>query len=296
MKTKLLLSVIFFSLALILPLSSSAQIIENSSYTFRIEKNRVLVTGVFELNENTMIDVLVDLPDDATDTSLILDEIPRRITYTDEKGKKLRIRNIGQEIQLSYSTKNLIKNSAFFVTIKPFYETRVMDVEAVLPEGYSLETPIKDENFETASIYPIPDEVKSDGQTLVFKWRLNNVNVTDAFSMMLLLKKKFPYAILIISSLSVLVIALSLYFYAKRKKQPSIIIKTVEKIEQHLKEDEEQLVNIMKQRGGSCEQGTLKVIMGLPKSSLSRLIKELEERKIVFKQKKGKKNLISFKK
>lgn len=62
--------------------------------------------------------------------------------------------------------------------------------------------------------------------------------------------------------------------------------------EKHLKEDEKQIVNILKTREGKCEQGTLRVVSGMPKSSLSRILKELEERNIIHKEKRGKKNMV----
>jgi len=62
--------------------------------------------------------------------------------------------------------------------------------------------------------------------------------------------------------------------------------------EKHLKEDENQIVNILKQREGKSEQGTLRIVSGFPKSTLSRILKELEERNIIYKEKRGKKNMV----
>ena len=67
-------------------------------------------------------------------------------------------------------------------------------------------------------------------------------------------------------------------------------------IEKHLKEDEEQVITILKNKQGSCEQGTLRVITGFSKAALSRLLSELEARKIIHKEKRGKKNLVFLKK
>ena len=66
-------------------------------------------------------------------------------------------------------------------------------------------------------------------------------------------------------------------------------------IEKHLKEDEEQIINILKQKEGHCEQGTLVIITGFSKAKLSAILKELEERKIVYKEQKGNKNIIHLK-
>ena len=60
----------------------------------------------------------------------------------------------------------------------------------------------------------------------------------------------------------------------------------------HLKDDEKQIIEILKQRDGVCEQGTLKVITDFSKAKLSELLSELENRRIIIKKKKGRKNLI----
>ena len=83
---------------------------------------------------------------------------------------------------------------------------------------------------------------------------------------------------------------------SRKTGKPLAAEKAVESIdkmaEKHLKEDEKQIVNILKEREGNCEQGTLRVVSGFPKSTLSRILKELEERNIIHKEKRGKKNMV----
>lgn len=64
----------------------------------------------------------------------------------------------------------------------------------------------------------------------------------------------------------------------------------------HLKEEEQQIVQVLAQREGQCEQGTLRIVTNYPKSTLSRILSELEERNIIYKEKRGKKNLVFLKK
>ncbi len=82
---------------------------------------------------------------------------------------------------------------------------------------------------------------------------------------------------------------------SRKKKNESLEYKPIVGVDNHLKEEEKQVVNILKEREGRAEQGTLRVVSGLPKSSLSRILKELEERKIVHKEKRGKKNMVFLK-
>ncbi|MCX8147335.1 MAG: hypothetical protein N3D84_02615 [Candidatus Woesearchaeota archaeon] len=66
-------------------------------------------------------------------------------------------------------------------------------------------------------------------------------------------------------------------------------------IDKFLKEDERRIINILRQRDGVCSQATLRVVGNFSKASLSRLLKELEDRNIIKKEQRGKKNLVILK-
>lgn len=65
-------------------------------------------------------------------------------------------------------------------------------------------------------------------------------------------------------------------------------------VAEHLKEDERQIVEILKRKGGMCMQGTLLTIADFSKSKLSEILSELESRRIISKRKKGRSNVISL--
>ncbi|PIN86955.1 hypothetical protein COV19_02055 [Candidatus Woesearchaeota archaeon CG10_big_fil_rev_8_21_14_0_10_44_13] len=65
-----------------------------------------------------------------------------------------------------------------------------------------------------------------------------------------------------------------------------------EDVDKYLKEDERAVVNILRQRGGICSQSTLRIAGNFSKATLSRLLVELEQRNIIKKEKRGKKNLV----
>ena len=106
-------------------------------------------------------------------------------------------------------------------------------------------------------------------------------------------KQGFFGWIITLALLCIVIVGLFIYIL---KKKPRIVVKRENTIEKHLKEDEEQIVNILKRKEGSCEQGTLRVVTGFSKATLSRLLSELEARKIVYKEKRGKKNIVFLKK
>ena len=120
--------------------------------------------------------------------------------------------------------------------------------------------------------------------------------------------KYWPH-IIIASLLSILVITGIIYLTiqksTRRRIRPRIVIKEIKgstheyaetDISEHLKEDEQQIISILKMKEGSCDQGTIRVITSFSKAKLSGLLKELEERKIIHKEKRGKKNLVFLKK
>ena len=53
-----------------------------------------------------------------------------------------------------------------------------------------------------------------------------------------------------------------------------------------------QVARVLKLKEGSCEQGTLRIATGFSKAKLSRLLMEMEERHIIYKEQRGKKNVI----
>jgi DNA-binding transcriptional ArsR family regulator len=65
--------------------------------------------------------------------------------------------------------------------------------------------------------------------------------------------------------------------------------------ERYLKEDERIVINVLKMKGNSCSQATLRVVTDFSKARLSRLLSELESRGIVTKVQDGRKNMVTLK-
>ena len=66
-------------------------------------------------------------------------------------------------------------------------------------------------------------------------------------------------------------------------------------VDRYLKEDERIIINVLRMKHNSCSQATLRVVTDFSKARLSRLLSELEERGIVYKEQKGRKNIITLK-
>ncbi len=283
---KLLLFVIFL---FFIPLCL-AQTIELNNYNFKILYNKVLVENEIIFNKTQNINFTIDLPEDASGLSLYINNKLQNPVIRDSKISL--IYSSVKKIKLDYITKEPLEKDTFLISLIMPFSTQVLKITLTLPEGSVLEKPLEDSI--SGSIYPKPDKATTDGKSLIFEWQRQNLKKGEEFAIFARYKSESRLRLLL-WSLFLIVIVLVAFIFLKKTKT-TVIVKKEEAIEKHLKEDEEQIVNILKKRSGQCEQGTLRVITGFSKATLSRLLKELEERKIIYKEKRGKKNLVFLKK
>ncbi len=266
------------------------KLIKEADYNFFINSGKVDVETKYTLYQKNRLRITLDLPDDAYNIESFVDNFSSSVSFINKEQRIISVNRMLSNMKLSYASKSLLKNGLFITSIRIPYACNKLSVRVKLSPEYVLYSPIKHENFGSASIYPKPDRIESDGQALIFVWEYNNTAKDSSFPVVLLVKRRINIIYIVLSSLILLV---AIVFFAKRKPAiKKVIVRKVDKISPHLKDDEEQILTILKQREGHCEQGTLRIITGMSKSNLSRIIKELEERKLIRKVKKGKKNII----
>jgi uncharacterized membrane protein len=163
-------------------------------------------------------------------------------------------------------------------------------------------------------VFPKPDELETDGRSLNVIWKKSDVKKDSELPFMVryTIPGKTLLIVIIISVIIIIAGYVSYRIWRKksmphtqrsrtRKKKNRLPVGNASaakegfKLERHLKEEEEQVVRILKSRDNQCEQGTLRVVTGFSKAYLSGLLKELEARNVVSKEKRGKKNLIFLK-
>ncbi|MBU0536755.1 MAG: hypothetical protein KKE20_07340 [Nanoarchaeota archaeon] len=83
--------------------------------------------------------------------------------------------------------------------------------------------------------------------------------------------------------------------YREEHKEDTSDLAMDAEVDKYLKEDEKTVVNILRQRGGVVSQATLRIAGNFSKATLSRLLKELEQRNVIKKEQRGKKNLVILK-
>ncbi|MBW3012305.1 hypothetical protein KY311_03905 [Candidatus Woesearchaeota archaeon] len=256
------------------------------------EKAVVKVDVLF--NQKTTEQLKFDIPSDYEGLSVYVNDDPVK---ADVDNNVLTVDVIQKDkVSFSYATSEFVDKQNFILNLKMDFDADNVMVALVLPEGATLEKPIKEGDLTTGSIYPKPDESTTDGRSLMFGWLWENVNKGDEYSIFAQVRPEpeFPlWLILVISAAAVAAVILVIF---ARKAETKVIVEKQDMVEKHLKTDEEQIVNVLKLKGGSTEQGTLRVATGFAKATLSRILKELEERNVIYKEKRGKKNLIFLKK
>lgn len=287
---------LLFGLILLLAVNASALEINEYDASFNIVGNKVVVN--IDLNFDQTIDVFkFELPKDNNALSVYVDD--KQISPLIENNilKMQLIEN--SKISFNYVTEELIEKTNFLMNMKLNYDVDDLKIKLILPEGASLKKSIKQGDLTSGSIFPKPNQATTDGRSLVFYWHKLELEQDDEISIFAQIDPKKSNLGLILVLVFAGIIVLGLVIYIIKKKpiiKRELIIKKEYDIKKHLKEDEEQIITILKNKEGSCEQGTLRVITGFSKASLSRLLSELEARNVIHKEKRGKKNLVFLKK
>lgn len=264
--------------------------IKNFDLEFNIVYNKVHVDNTILFDNR--VNYTIKLPADAKATSLWLDDVLQEKQIINKEFSVL-----AKKIRVSYLTNEYLDRQNFLIDLIFPDDIKNLSIRLVLPEDTRLAKPINYETLASNAVFPKPTRLETDGQRLIVTWERNNVKKGDSMSILVIFKKATNILLWIIP-LIILVAALTAYIIFKKPRIKKVVEKVTIKaeIEKHLKEDEAQIIRILKQREGCCEQGTLRVITGFSKAKLSGILKELEERKIIYKEKRGKKNLVFLKK
>lgn len=267
--------VLILGLLLVLTSVACAQPLESYSVDYQVYGDKVYVSEEFSfVSIANLSDFELVLPRDLEEVKF----------YVDDEGVEEIVS--GKDLKIEYVTKQFIEDSERFLTsFKMPFDSKSVRVRVILPEGIVLAKDLEN------SAFPYPTNVGSDGKRIFLEWVKNDVREGEDFSFFVLYKTglRISYLGYIISAVIVAVVVFWFVLARKRKKK---VKKKKHKFTDHLKEEEEQIISILKRKGGECEQGTLVVVSDFSKAKMSRILKELEERKIIKKISKGKKNIV----
>ncbi|MBW2982106.1 hypothetical protein KY343_04460 [Candidatus Woesearchaeota archaeon] len=283
-----ILKIFAFILAFLLVINISYAI-ESQEVQYNIVGSRIVVQSIIKVDQSETL--IFPIPEDAETIELYINNVKTEAVIQNNN-LDLDL-NKNDEIRLSYITEEFIDNTNFLLNFPVLYDTENLKITLVLPEEAVLRKPIKD---TTGSIYPRPDTAATDGRSLIFIWERSDLKQGEEISIFAMYKTRINLIPLIIVLVIFIILSFIGYiFYIKKFGSTDRKKSKKEDITEHLKEEEQQIVRILKQRDDQCEQGTLRVVTGFSKAHLSRLLMELESRKIIYKEKRGKKNLIFLK-
>ena len=261
----------------------SSAIIEKYDAEFTVSLSKVFVSQRIILDEKGNFSV--QLPADASDIKILADGIETAFSG-----------NVyGKEIAVQFITGAYIERKNFLAEINYPDEIQSLSVKVFLPANAVLASPYDEKTKSSDSIFPKPSGLGTDGQHIIVVWERENLNKGDSLPVLVKFREKMDFSFLIYILIVVVIALVSYIRFRKPEIKTKTIVRKEDMVEKHLKEDEEQIVNILKQRENQCEQGTLRVITGFSKAKLSGLLKELEDRRIIHKEKRGKKNLVFLK-
>lgn len=278
----------------------SLAVIKEDRFDFLLQGKEVQLTRETVFSEPVSHTIDLGLPAGASKVSLWLDDKSVSIS------NPLTLQEVSK-IKLVYSTKDFLDQNDFFVNMNTLETIKHLHVSLTLAEGYELKLPVK-EDLGSGSVYPKPSAVTSDGQKIKINWDREEFKPEDEFSILVVFKEKMT-GWLWIGVIAALVILLGIVLvwrrHPKKVQEKHMHETSSEKheepkkeidISEHLKEEENQVIQILKNKEGSCEQGTIRFIGNFSKAKLSRILSELEARNVVYKEIKGNKNLIHLKK
>lgn len=198
-------------------------------------------------------------------------------------------------VRITYETKALVEDKGN--VLKFSYSHNILDptelykLKVVLPEGTGI---YRSDREDINPIIPETDSIGSTGRRIYVEWENNDVELGDQVSYSLYIEELknfpgFPYLEFIAAAGTILTIVFVSYFYFRSEK------KTISAIMPVLKEGEREILKLIIDEGKECKQKEIVDKVDFSKAKVSRILKDLEERNLISKEKKGRKNYIKIK-
>ena len=174
----------------------------------------------------------------------------------------------------------------FDTNIKTPQKVPRMVVKIVLEKGFIL-IPQPEKPTTIVPFAPTDGTEGSDGRRIFIVWERNNLEKGEGIDVTVNYERSTPISqnntpfIILGIAILVIITVLSIRFRGER-----------EGIERILKDDERRIIEIIKSYGGSCKQREIVRDSDFSKAKVSRLIRDLEERKIIKVEKIGRTNRV----
>ncbi len=153
-------------------------------------------------------------------------------------------------------------------------------------QNFSIEIVIPSEMAVVSPIYPVPTSFYSYRETLVVKWKKDVLEEGEEFLVLLGYKPvsspSDQHAVMYYAAAAAFLAFGAGLYLGRRKKPPS----------EYVVADEKVVLNVIQEAGGKIIQSDLVKSTDFSKAKVSKILSELEERKIIRKEKYKRSNLI----
>ncbi|MGY5874537.1 MAG: MarR family transcriptional regulator [Candidatus Thorarchaeota archaeon] len=183
-------------------------------------------------------------------------------------------------------------NSDFLFYVRPINDFRNLTIRVVLPQHASLS------QDSVVPVYPNPDTNSTDGFTLIFSWDIPVLRVGQ--EKVFIVKYRTPntapaqadvvYALQLVSILLGIVLGVFLTITGPRLVTRLRNLGSVRVVGVTSEEDE--VLDVLRQKGGSCSQKDLYVELDMSQSKVSIILTNLEERGLVKRFREGRENVV----
>jgi len=158
-----------------------------------------------------------------------------------------------------------------------------------LPEGSVLASEIKKNGESLSAVYPTPDRIYSDGKRIILYWATKELGSEHSFRVFAMYTDtKGSYTFVIWLVLGLLIGAAIVYFkLGYRHEKVTRML---------LSRDEEEIYNLIVASGGEILQEDIVRETGYSKAKVSKLVRNLEAKRIIKKEPYKKTNRLLLKK
>ncbi len=189
-------------------------------YDFKIKYGSVLVVNEMIFKGNANLSTGFAIPKDAKGILLAINKEETEPVIQEHEQKQIVInRSNVEQVRISYITDEMIDGHDFLTTIKTPFATELLQASLTLEPGATLENPLSKEDKSLGSIYPKPDKIDSDGQSLIFVWERSRLKQVDELSLFVRYHQGSSFFwIAILFALFLLILGFYLYYLRAPKK------------------------------------------------------------------------------
>ncbi len=183
-------------------------------------------------------------------------------------------------------------NSDFLFYVRPINDLRNLTVRVILPQHATLS------RDSVGPVYPDPDTNSTDGFSLIFSWEIPVLRVGQ--EKVFIVKYRTPntapaqsdivYTLQLASILLGIILGIILTLVGPRFITRVRNLGSVRVV--GITSEEDEVLDVLRQKGGSCSQKDLYVELDMSQSKVSIILTNLEERGLVKRFREGRENVV----